>query len=315
MTAVSAPVMTAQTQPAPEIRILVTAVDKDQNFVNSLRREDLRVLEDGVSREIVNFELLTDQSASVAILIDASASQERTLPAQKLAATSFVDSVIRPARDKAAVATFTGTLTAQQTLTNDAALLREAIARAQFVPPPGYVRGGYVIGPPPPLKRTPAALASYTAVWDAVVTACDELLSPSPGQARRSMILLTDGEDTISKHKLSDAVDVAIGANVVIYSIGIGDTFPFGIDKDALRKISERTGGRAFLPKKSGDLQTIFTEIGQELRSQYLIACNSKNNARPSRKIQIEIVNPALGKRDLQLAYPRLAYPGIAPRK
>jgi VWFA-related protein len=275
-----------------------------------LRREDLRVLEDGASREIVNFALLTDQSASVAILIDASASQERTLPGQKLAATSFVDSVIRPARDKAAVATFTGTLTVQQQLTNDAALLRQAIARAQFIPPPGYVRGGYVIGPPPPLKRTPAALASYTAVWDAVVTACDELLSPSPGQSRRAMILLTDGEDTISKHKLADAVNRAIQDNVVIYSIGIGDTFPFGIDKDALRKLSERTGGRAFFPKKSTDLQIIFSEIGQELRTQYLITYNPTSSAGPSRKIQIEIVNPALRSRDIQLAYQR-----ITPRK
>jgi hypothetical protein len=109
---------------------------------------------------------------------------------------------------------------------------------------------------------------------------------------------------------LSDAVDVAIRANVAIYSIGIGDTFPFGIDKDALRKLSERTGGRAFFPKKSTDLQTIFSEIGQELRTQYLIAYNTNNNAGPSRKIQIEIVNPALRKRDIQLAYQR-----IAPRK
>jgi VWFA-related protein len=304
--ALNAPPVAAQTQPANETRILITALDREQHFVDTLRAEDLRLIENGAPQKIISFQKNADQSATIAILIDASASQERTLAGQKLAATSFVDAIIRPAKDKAAVATFTGTLTIQQDLTNDLNLLQQAIARAQFVAPPGYVGGGLVIGRPPPLRRTPATLAGATAIWDAVVDACDQLFSQTAGQTRRAMILLTDGEDTISKNKMADAVDRAIRANVAVFSIGIGDTFPFGIDKDALRKLSERTGGRAFFPKKPGDLQNIFAEIGQELRTQYVIAYNSTSTG-ASRKIQIEIVNPALRSRDIQLAYQRLA--------
>lgn len=249
MAAVSAPAVTAQTQPANETRIVVTAVDRQQHFVDMLRAEDLRILENGAAQKIVSLQRIIDQPVSLAILIDTSASQEQILPGEKLAATFFVDSIIQPLRDEAAVATFTGTLTVEQKLTNDLTVLRQAITRAQFIPPPGYVRGRHIIGPPP-LKRTHAALAFYTAVWDAVVAACDELLSQSSAHSRPAIILLTDGEDSISKNKLSDAVERAIRTNACIYSIGLADTFPFGIDKDALRKLSERTGGRAFFPKK-----------------------------------------------------------------
>jgi len=119
-------------------KILLTAVDKDGRFVTALRAEDLRLLVNGVPQKIENFAKTTDRTISIAILIDTSASQERTLPAQKSAANSFLDSVMRPGVDRVAVATFTGTLAVEQKLTNDLTLLRQAIARAQFVPPPGY---------------------------------------------------------------------------------------------------------------------------------------------------------------------------------
>lgn len=294
---------------APQIsepKILLTALDKDRHFVATLRAEDLRVLEDGTPQKIAGFRQITDRAVSLAIMIDASGSQERTLPAQKLAATFFVDSIIRPDSDEAAVATFTGTLNVEQTLTNSVALLREAIARAKFVPPPGYVRGGLIIGPPPPPSRSPAALASSTAIWDSVIAACDDLLSRSNGQTRRAIILMTDGIDTISKSKIAAAVDRANQANVAVYAIGIGDAALFGIEKDPLSKLSERTGGRAFFPKKIGDLTTIFAEIGQELRTQYVISYVPTGTAGAARKIRIEIVNPALRKLNVQLYYQQM---------
>ena len=293
-----------QTPQTGEVRILLTAIDKDLHFVNTLRAEDLRILENGSPQKMVSFQQITDQPASLAILIDTSASQERTLPAQKLAATSFVDSIIRTGKDKAAIATFTGTLTVEQELTNDVTQLRQAIARAKFVPPPGYVGGGMVIGRLPPASGTPAALAGATAIWDAILKACNDLLLQSSGQSRHAIILLTDGEDTISKSKMSDAVNLAIRDNVAIYSIGIGDTESYGVNKDALRKVSERTGGRAFFPKKPYDLSSIFAEIGQELHTQYLITYNPTKASGSSRKIQIEIVNPALRGQNITLSYP-----------
>ena len=300
----------AQVAQPKEARILLTAIDHDGGFVSTLRAEDLRVLVDGVPQEIERFERVTDRTLSLAILIDTSASQERTLPGQKLAANSFLDSVVRPTLDRVAVATFTGTLSVEQKLTNDVTLLRKAIERAQFVPPPGYVRGGLVIGPPPPLKRTPATLAGQTALWDAVINTCNDLLSPSAGEARRAIVVLTDGQDTISQNKMAAAVFRAASDSVAVYAIGIGDTNVDGINKDALRKLSERTGGRAFFPKKIGDLKNIFAEIGQELRTQYSISLSPANRQDGPGKIRIEIGNPDVRKSDVQLFYQQ-----VLPRK
>jgi len=299
--AVAARAQNANTQPPQTSRIVLTAVDKDLRNVATLKAEDLQILEDGKVQRITGFQQVTNQPVALAILIDASASQEKTLPEQKLAATSFIDSIIRAGKDEAAVATFTGTLRVEQKLTNEVTLLHQAIARAEFVPPPGYRGGGLVVGPLPPVSRTPAMLAGSTAIWDAVLTACHDLLLPSSGPGRHAIILLTDGEDTISKSKMSDAVDLAIRDNVAIYSIGIGGDY--GIDKDALRKLSERTGGHAFFPKKGSDLQVIFTEIGEELRTQYMITYTPTTSAGPARKIKVEMVNPALRKTDIQLSY------------
>ena len=73
------------TSQTSEAKILLTAIDKDGRFVNSLRAEDLRVLQDGLPQKIDGFQQITDRVLSLVILIDTSASQERVLPGQRLA--------------------------------------------------------------------------------------------------------------------------------------------------------------------------------------------------------------------------------------
>src|SRR5258708_34760093 len=90
----------AQNPQSEEARIMLTAIGNDGRFVSTLRAEDLRVLLDGVPQKIERFERVTDRTLSLAILIDTSYSQERTLPGQKLAANSFLDSVMRPGMDR-----------------------------------------------------------------------------------------------------------------------------------------------------------------------------------------------------------------------
>src|SRR6267142_6475245 len=136
--------------PTTQSQILFTVVDKDSHFVSTLRAEDLRVLENDKPLEIVALSRLEDQPLTLAILIDTSASQERTLPNQKLAADAFVQAIMRPGKDQGAVVTFTGEMTIHQGLTTDVSLLRQAIARAKLVPPPGYIGGGIVIARSPP---------------------------------------------------------------------------------------------------------------------------------------------------------------------
>src|SRR5216684_1774447 len=285
--------------------ILFTAADKQKRFVTNLKREDIRVLEDGVPQEIFTFQPNADLPLSLAILIDTSGSEERTLPEEKAAARAFLESVMRPAKDEAAVVSFTGEVTLEQGLTGNVARLRRAIDQVEFVPPSGYIGGGVVVGGTPPISGTQQTLAGSTAIWDAIWATSNELLTDSAEHQRRAIILLTDGEDTISQVRMQEAISRALKADALIYAIGIGDRYNFGINESALKKITEGTGGRAYFPRNERDLREAFAQIERELREQYLIAYSPSNKTRDGsyRRVTIEITNPELRKDNLRLTY------------
>ena len=139
--------------------IFFTAADKQKRFVSTLKREDVRVLEDGVPQEIFTFQPNSDIPLSLAVLIDCSGSEERTLPEEKGAAREFLESVLRPEKDEAAIVTFTGEVTLEQGLTGNVGRLRRAIDDVRFVPPAGYIGGGVVVGGTPPISGTQQTLA------------------------------------------------------------------------------------------------------------------------------------------------------------
>jgi VWFA-related protein len=283
--------------------ILFTAVDKQKRFVTTLKQEDIRVIEDGQAQEVFTFQRQTDLPLSLAIVIDTSASEERTLPIEKAAASAFVDAVLRPEKDEMAVVSFTGDATLEQGLTSNASRVRNAIGRVEFVPPSGYLGSGQVAGTPP-ISGTNQNLAGSTAIWDAIWVTSDEILTQTSDKTRRAIILLTDGFDSSSQKKMDEAIDRAVRADAVIYSIGIGDEYYGGIDEGRLKKVSERTGGRAFFPVDEQDLRAAFAQIQEELRSQYLVAYSPTNKNRDGsyRRVQIEIANPQMRK-NLRLTY------------
>lgn len=287
------------------VDIPFTALDKEKHFVATISKEDVRVLEDGVPQEVISFQRRTDQPLSLVIMVDTSISQERSLPNQKIAAATFVDSAIRQGKDHAAIISFSDHATLEQALTSDVVQLRQAIAGIEFKPPPGYIRlGQYTVNPPIQKTNQPTPPGS-TAIWDAVWATSDKLLSQTPEKTQRAIILITDGQDTSSLRKQAEAIDRALRANIVIYAIGIGDEEYAGIAKGPLQKLAERTGGHAFVPKTWNDLRAVFESIEQELNSQYMVTYSSTNKKTGDeiRKVKIEIINPALRKQGLHLSY------------
>ena len=132
------------------------------------------------------------------------------------------------------------------------------------------------------------------------------------GRARRAIILLTDGIDTGSRLKQRQAINHALESEVIVYSIGIGDEQRYGVETAGLRKVSEPTGGRAIFPKKDIDLRAAFTQIQQELLSQYVISFASAHDKSDGsfHKLRIEITNPEVRRQNLKLAYPQGYYAG-----
>ena len=285
--------------------IFFTAADKNKRFISNLKAEDIRVFEDGQQQDIFTFQTNIDLPLSLAILIDCSASEERTLPDEKEAARAFLENVLRPARDEAAILSFTGETTLEQGFSGNIERLRRAIDRVEFVPPSGYIGGGVVVNGTPPISGTNQAIAGSTAIWDAVWATSEELIGTSAEHTRRAIILLTDGDDTSSRLKMDEAIEAAQKADALIYAIGIGDRYTFGVNEGALRKIAEKTGGRAYFPRHERDLRDAFTQIQRDLREQYLVAYSPRNKTRDGsyRKIEIQIINPELKQQNLKLNY------------
>ncbi|MGI9065668.1 MAG: VWA domain-containing protein [Pyrinomonadaceae bacterium] len=286
------------------VNTLFTAVDKDRHFITTLRAEDIRIFENDVAQPVSLFERETDRPLSLALLIDISESQRGVLTSEKQAARAFVDLVVRPNLDQAAVVSFTAVPTVQQPLTNDLVKLRKGIERVKVELSPENARRLAIGEDPLPKEQDPTG---YTGIWDSLWMAIDDLLSKTSERTRKAIILLSDGDDTSSEIKRQDVIDLAVKSDVVIYSIGIRDhDFPFGkLDSGSLKKISDRTGGRAFFPTQPEELKSAFSQIDQELRSQYVIGYSptNPNHDGSYRRIKIEILNPELRKNKVKLLY------------
>ncbi|MBX3297891.1 MAG: VWA domain-containing protein [Acidobacteria bacterium] len=292
------------------VNVLFTAQDRSRRLLTTLKKEDIRLLEDGKPQEIVEFTRQVDLPLSLAILVDVSVSQQRTLPEQKEAAISFLESVVRPAKDEVAVLSFTGETTLEQDLTNNLTRLRRAVDRIKFVPPSGYIGGGVVtnggsVPGTPPISGRNQAVAGSTAIWDAIWVTSNEVLRPAPEKTRRAIILLSDGVNTSGQKKLDEAVQAAVRTEAIIYAVGIGDSFFQGVDRSALNKLTERTGGRAFFPRDERDLRDAFRQIEEEMRSQYLVAYEPTNQNRDGsyRSISIQLVDPNLARENVKLTH------------
>ena len=263
------------------VNLLFSAVDQNNRVISDIRQEEVIVLEDGQRQQVFAFKREATLPINIAILMDLSGSQEYTFPQEKMAAGEFLRSIIRPAKDSAAILTFQDDVELVQGLTSRVETLSRAFEEIQYSRRFGMA----------------SSRRQATALYDAIYITADEVLShdvqrkvSDDSVTRRAIILLTDGVDNASSRKLDEVIDRAWRAGVVVYAIGIGDRFRFeGVREDILRRLSEETGGRAYFPHGPDDLLEDFRQIENELRSQYVVAYSPTNTARDGRFRRIEV--------------------------
>jgi VWFA-related protein len=188
----------------------------------------------------------------VGLLIDASNSIRDRFRFEQDAAVEFLNQVVRPNSDRAFVIGFDSTADLTQDFTENT----EALARGVRILRPG---GG-------------------TALHDAVYQACEKLAkAPTHGPSRRAIILLSDGDDNQSRHTREEAIEAALRAEVIIYVISTNITDGDKKGDKILMRYADATGGRVFFPLRLEEVSTAFTEIQDELRSQYVLAYKPEN--------------------------------------
>ncbi|MBO0719666.1 MAG: VWA domain-containing protein [Blastocatellia bacterium] len=267
------------------VNVFFTVTDKKNNYVNDLMKSEVTVLENGRQQEIFTFKREFNLPLTMAILVDVSNSVIPVLPQLTDASYRFIDSVMKPDKDRTAIIQFNSEPLVMQDLTSNVNRLHKGLKDivANFIPKEKGPRGL------PPL--TGVTGIGGTSIYDSIIATCTDMLAGKQG--RKMIILFTDGYDTTSQTKRSDAVEEALRAEAVIYAIAVGDPRDQGVNKSELNRICEPTGGRAFIPRDVEDLDRAFNELEQEMRQQYLLAYEPINDRADGsfRRIEVRTTN------------------------
>jgi Ca-activated chloride channel homolog len=249
-----------------EVNVVFTVTDRHNHYVQDLAKSDFRVVDDEKPvQEIRSFRRETDLPLQVGLLIDASNSIRDRFKFEQESAIEFLNDTIRRRYDQAFIIGFDEKPELTQDLTDN----MEALSKGVRMLHPG---GG-------------------TALYDALYYASrDKLLKSSQSDSvRRAIILVSDGDDNASHVTREEAIEMALRADVIVYTISTN--FPDGGAGDkVLQRIADATGGRAFEPFQLSDVANAFIQIQDDLRSQYALSYHPPDFAKDGRYRTIEIM-------------------------
>jgi VWFA-related protein len=261
------------------VNLFFTVKDKSGMLVPHLGKENCAVEEDKQPQKLKNFVAETNQPLTLGILLDTSGSQQRVLPLEQEFGGQFLSRVMK-SKDEAFLISFDVDVDLLQDYTNSPRLLKKSMDKAEINTAAGNGGAG-IPGAgtgPVPIHGDPKG----TLLYDAVYLASNEKLSRETG--RKAMIILTDGEDQGSIHKIQAAIEAAQKANVIIYGILLADRGQygyggFGYSGDfSLKKMADETGGRMINVGNNGKkLEAAFQQIEDELRTQYVASYTPTN--------------------------------------
>lgn len=111
------------------------------------------------------------------------------------------------------------------------------------------------------------ASGGNTALYSAVAAAAD--LARESDQARRAILLLSDGRDTAAAGSVTreTSIDQAKASGVPFFVVGLGAD----IDEPYLSQLAKVTGARFYRAPSPGDLRELFDAISALLRTQYVL--------------------------------------------
>jgi Ca-activated chloride channel homolog len=266
------------------VSLNVTVTDGAQKYVTDLSAGDFNVFEDGVKQEVTFFNR-TNLPIALALLLDTSASMETKLATAQEAAIGFARR-LRP-QDLAEVIDFDSRVVVLQSFSNSASELETAIRKTSA--------GG--------------STSLYNAVYIALKDLKKVVARNTDEIRRQAIVVLSDGEDTSSLLPFEEVLDLAKRSETAIYCIGLrtaeGPSTSMKGFKEAefvLRQFAQETGGRSFFPTQVADLTNIYTQIADELSSQYTVGYTSKNQRRDGawRRIVVRVGRPNVTARTKQ---------------
>jgi len=262
----------------PLVNVDVVVTDNRGTFISGLKKENFRVLEDGVPQKITNF-ASTEAPITIVLLMEFS----------KVAYSFFytVDWTyqflnVLDKDDWVALVTFDLKTHIEADFTKNKGQIRQVL-RELYLP-----------------------TFTESSLFDAVIETVDRL---EDVKGKKSILLVATGIDTsLGKHSLDDALKAVKDTDVTIFAVGAGrEIFEYFDNRGALGSLGRLTyyqaqnqlnsfaritGGRAWFPRFQGELPSIFQEVAGHLRNQYSLGYAPSNPKRDGKyhKIKVELV-------------------------
>ena len=253
------------------VNVFTTVTDASGAPIAGLKKEDFKILEDGVPQTTAIFARQSNLPLSIVLAIDSSLSTRDDLKFELRSARSFVRDVLDPAHhDALALYQFE----------------RDVKELVPFTSSLSQIDGG--------IDRV--KVGSSTALYDAIYLGSQAL---QDRQGRKVLVVITDGGDSGSSVSYQEALRRAQQAEAILYSIII---VPIEASpgrntggEHALIQLSHDTGGKYYYAASTPQLDRAFQQISEELRTQYLLAYYPKQRLADSdfRHIEIQIAPQA----------------------
>lgn len=248
--------------------------------VGDLKATDFALKVDGQTAEIGDL-FRSETPVRLAMLFDNSSSVTIAREFEKKAAIKFFRRVIRPEKDLAALFSVASVTQLEQSFTKDVGSLVKAIDA--FAVPEGA-----------------------TALLDGVIMASNYL---GEIQGRRVIVIVSDGEDTLSDHSFEDAIKTAISENIQVYIVhtkefenlkrtgqrGGNSNIRALTAERRMKEFASQTGGAVYSPIDEKELDEAFRSIAAELADQYIISYYPENDRSEKKRMRlIEVSIPSM---------------------
>lgn len=263
------------------VTVDVAVMDKNGHFVPGIEKNYFRVLEDNVPQQVTGYNV-GEAPMTIAMVIEFSNRFQRLYGPTWFETLNLAwgfASTLKP-EDYAAVISYD----IKPEILTDFTTNRQEVQEA--------------------LHSLTIPQWSEANLFDAVTDTAQRM---SGIEGRKAILLISSGYDTFSKLTYDKTRKILQEAGVPVYSIGlmqalqiIGGPRATGLsDIDMLQADNElktfavETGGQCFLPRFMGEFGSIFQEIHQAMRNQYVLtyAPSNKTHDGTYRKIKVQLVD------------------------
>ena len=265
----------------PVVTLDVVATTSDGGLITGLKKENFRILEDGVPQTITNFGT-GDAPITMVVLMEWSNVANGWFAYQAKYWADALFPNLKP-QDWVALVTFDMNHRLEVDFTQNKDEVRAAVYHLMF---PGF---------------------SESNLFDALLDTVDRLKDV---KGKKSVLVLASGIDTFSKHTLDQTLKQLRQTDVTIFAVGVAKTLENRQElhqrlsssreltylqaQNQLKTVAQMTGGLAWFPQFDGEIPTDMRAVADFLRHQYSITYSPTNHAADGkyRKVKVELVAP-----------------------